>query len=528
VPIVVAGYLVLCAIMLVIATLVLAVVLPVALVVGVLLAYVAAGTTLLGTGSVKPETASPSHVTREEAGLPRRRGQPPFPRDYAWPNYLAAQRKIDARTMWRRGVFILSAGWKALLAYVDYFENPLLWWALIFPPYLTWSVVAAGVLAGMCLLTAVGAVVVLPMLAVWGLLLGSLRLIDRARRRKAEGICPYCYFLVRFPSYRCIGCGVTHRDIRPSRLGAVWRRCGCGVLFPTTGSGLAARLIALCPRCDRPLRNGSVLLPEIRIAVFGPVSAGKTRLVYATLAELWHKAAGNGAVLDFIDEGSERSFRHGAVIIGSAAVTPKTPAGQLLPAITLRITKSSRQMLLHLFDAAGEFYADRDDNRELEFLDRVQGLVYVIDPFSLHWVRRQLVDTLEPVLAAANTATEDPEQVYNLTVRRLRDDGVDTAGRSLAIAVVKADLLTDLPLAADLRAGRIRTWLANAGLDNIILAAERDFARVRFFLVSSMIVPASAASVSAVSPSAPVTWLMRRAGFTVFPGASVERRRGAA
>ncbi len=222
-------------------------------------------------------------------------------------------------------------------------------------------------------------------------------------------------------------------------------------------------------------------------------------------------------VLDFVDEASRQAFLHGEQLITSGGDTAKTPAGQLPPAITVRFTrggtaKARGQALVHLFDAAGEFFLDRDDNSELEFLDHAGGLVFVVDPFAIGWVRDQLGGALESRLAEAHPASGDPEQVYHVTARRLRDYGVETERRALAITVVKADLLTDLPWAADLCAGAVRDWLNTAGLDNLVLAAERDFAEVRYFVVSSV---TGIRPGHRLTPAAPFRWLLGLGGFAL-------------
>ena len=193
--------------------------------------------------------------------------------------------------------------------------------------------------------------------------------------------------------------------------------------------------------------------------------------------------------------------------------TVKTPAGELPPAVTVRYTAGRRRALLHLFDAAGEFYADRDDNIELEFLDHAQGLVFVVDPFSLPWVRDQLDGGGSALLAKANPAAEEPENVYRVTAKRLQDYGVRTRRQRLAVTVVKADLLAGLPLADGLTPENARGWLEQAGLDNLVLAAERDFREVRYFVVTSLTgLPAD----DPRSPAAPLAWLSAGAGLRLW------------
>jgi hypothetical protein len=83
-----------------------------------------------------------------------------------------------------------------------------------------------------------------------------------------------------------------------------------------------------------------------------------------------------------------------------------------------------------------------------------------------------------------------PAESYRITSERLGDHQAGRDAWPLAIAVVKADLLLGLPPAAGLHAAadsdRIRDWLIECGQDTPVLAAERDFAAVRYFLMSSM------------------------------------------
>ncbi|MGO1053088.1 hypothetical protein [Crossiella sp. CA198] len=65
------------------------------------------------------------------------------------------------------------------------------------------------------------------------------------------------------------------------------------------------------------------------------------------------------------------------------------------------------------------------------------------------------------------------------------------------------------------RPGQVREWLIEAGLDNLVLAAERDFAEVRYYLVASV---AGTAPDELLSPTEPLLWLMSRSGLDLRPG----------
>lgn len=493
------------------------IVLPVGLLGGVLWGCTVSVFTLTGYRQWRPRTITAQDVKQGTSNLRKLRGDSPFGRDPAWPSYLVAQSRVDLREMWGRTVGALGAGWRKCQDIGDQWDHPVGWTVVVIGLCPAWLMVSIGALAAAgAVLLACGSVL-LVVTAGWLLVAGVLRGGDRLVRqlRRASGSCPSCYYVSSLPAFPCARCGETHRDIRPGMLGAVWRRCLCGAVLPTTVLRAAYRLQASCPNCLEPLRAGAAVHRDIRLPVFGPVSAGKTRLVYAGLLALRDQAAAVGASVDFTDEHSRRAFEHGVEIIHTGADTAKTSAGQLPTAITAQITVARRKTLLHLFDAAGEFYIDRGDNSELLFLDHAQGLVFVVDPFSIPWVRDQLCGLGQVMLARANAAVDDPEQVYHVTAGRLRDYGVRMSHQRLAIAVVKVDLLGDLPPARDLHPHQVREWLQEAGLDNLVLAAERDFAEVRYFVVASV---HGAPAGNPMSPANPFAWLMARAGLQLLPG----------
>jgi Double-GTPase 2 len=481
------------------------------LVAGALTAFIVIAGTLSGIRSWRPAIVTPQLVEAGSAPLPALRGDNPFPRDRAWPSYLSAQRRVDLNTAWSRCTGLLGAGWRRIGASDSSFVAGAI-------ATVTWLAASLGVLITATALLTLCRLVLLVEWIGWIAVVGLLRSVDLVvrKRRKADTSCPHCYHIAPRPCYKCSGCGQIHRDVRPGRLGAVWRRCGCGTVLPTTVLRAAHRLEPQCVACGRPLRSQAGALTDVRIPVIGPVLAGKTRLVYAGLLALRDAAAATGGRLDFVDHDSRTAFEHGAQVITSGGDTVKTKLG-LHPAISARLELPTRRRgLLHLFDAAGESYSDPADNAELEFLDHAQGLVLVIDPFSIRSVRDQLAGLAAragvATLAVANPAAQDPEVAYQITSRRLRTYGVKTRAQWLAVTVVKADLLAGLPPSQGLGPGLVRQWLVKAGLDNLVLSAERDFGTVRYFVTAS--IPEAKAGPAA-SPANPFDWLLSRCGLGI-------------
>ncbi|CAM02385.1 hypothetical protein A8924_3500 [Saccharopolyspora erythraea NRRL 2338] len=488
---------------------------------GVVGSFVIACTTLAGGGRWRPALVMPEHVEAGTAGLPRFRRNRPRGRDRAWPGYLASQWRYDLLAAWHRGRGIIVAGYRRIRGWGGYGEWAALRFLVQAVPFAGWSGVLVGTLAGGLLVTVVAAAVLVVAGIGWAAVIALLRGCDGMVRRirRADAVCPHpeCYYKQRLPDYRCPNCATVHRDIRPGLLGAVWRRCGCDTRLPTTVLRAARKLTALCERCGQPLHTGAAALTGISMPVFGAVSAGKTRLVHAGMVKLRDELAAAGAELEFDDEPSRQVFAEATRLVSGGGETAKTPAGRLPAAITARVRRGRRQALLSLFDAAGEFFVDRQENTELEFLDHARGLVFVVDPFSARWVRDQFGGAGDARVVAANPATRDPDDVYQVTVRRLKDYRVDLGRRALAVVVVKADLLQDLDWAGPLLSGRVREWLTTAGLENMVLSAERDFAEVRFFVASSL---TGTRPGSALSPAEPFLWLMGRGGFPVSRGGS--------
>ena len=176
--------------------------------------------------------------------------------------------------------------------------------------------------------------------------------------------------------------------------------------------------------------------------------------------------------------------------------------------------------MLYLFDAAGEFFGSREQNQLLPFLADSEGLIFVLDPFSVRAVADDMQGELAPLLDAAQPARMEPEPSYLVTVQWLSDQGIDISRKPLAVAVVKSDLLLELPAAAGLQpdsaSAEIEGWLRDKRLDNLLDGAERDFAEVRYFLVSSLDdITALDGRAAGTSPARPLLWLLGRSGFTV-------------
>lgn len=483
---------------------------------GILLGLILSGLSLITGLAVRPNLITPSAYRAERVkAKPVVTGQ--FEPDSGWPFYPLRQVRADlARIEADR-----QARYKRLWKWP---ARPFIWFLLL---PVSAAAVSCLLVAGLTTLALAAlfalvawicaAVTVVPFAAAAMLLRGAESTWHKTMKTSAS--CPRCYHVTPWPAYLCPGCSELHRDVRPGRLGLFARRCECGALLPTMVQRAARRLEAVCQRCKEPLPAGSAALRDVRIPIFGDTSAGKTRFLYAGLDSLIDTTGRARIPFGFPDEESQNQATAALDLIRSGQDTVKTSA-TLPTAFTCRIGKGARATLVHLFDAAGEYYRGAQLHDSLGFLDHGHGLVYVLDPFSIGSVRDRMAGQNAMSIRLAHAAAGDPETTYGEVVTRLRDSGVAADGQRLAIVLSKADLLSagGIELPGDSEA--IADWLMEAGVHNLVLSARRDFAEIRYFAVASL---AASQARGSRDPGAPLRWLLTSRGVRLPAGPDAAR-----
>jgi hypothetical protein len=496
---------------------------PIGMVVGTVgvvggLSVVVYGLVMVLSGRVSPDVLTPAGVAAGR--LPGRVDPVHVRRDRAWPNYFTAQVYLDVKaiTLGTAGLVLPLWTRSAQPLRTRTVRKVFYGWPAIAIVVFALAGLTAGATAALLVATAVIAVVTA---VAWTLGLATaavLRAVDRAWQFvfRATASCPRCYHVTRLPAYHCPGPHPPHdrvagddlhRDLRPGRLGVLWRRCACGHRLPTTVLRAAHGLEARCPICTAILHPRAGVVTDVRVPVFGATSSGKTHLIVSAVIHLLD-AGETVAVL--IDEHSRRRAADFRSFVDRDRGVPKTDAATMPVAMTLQLA-GSRPALLHLFDAAGEALADPAVSSGYAYLDHARTLIFVLDPFSVPAVHDRFAAQHTAVFAEANPAGTDPEASYQATVGRLRISGVPTETQRLAVVLTKRDLLARLPLdretdgaisgTTEPATADVRDWLLRQGLDNLVLSAERDFAEVRYFAVSSL-------ERSASGAIAPVRWLL--------------------
>jgi Double-GTPase 2 len=452
----------------------------------------------------RPNVITPAAYQQERvAAQPVTTGQ--FEPDSAWPAYPFRQIRADLGR-------IISATGARYQKFWNWPFGPVIWVLLtpisaVMVAFLAAAAVTAALLLALLALVmwcgaALGAVAFAAVLIL-------LRGTDAAWHAviRTEASCPRCYHRTARPAYRCPACSALHRELRPGRMGLLARRCACGKLLPAMVQRATWRLDAVCQRCQEPLTRGSAVLRDVRIPIFGDVSAGKTRFLYAGLNSLIQTARAADIDFGFPDQDAERDANLALDLIRSGRDTVKT-AFALPTALTGRLGSGISGALVHLFDAAGEYFRDPQWHDSLGFLDGGQGLVYVLDPFSIGSVRDQLAQHDSDALQLENAAAGDPEAAYGRVVSRLRDSGVPAREQRLALVVSKADRLALAGLDLPDESEAVADWLRRMGVHNLVLSTRRDFAEVRYFAVASM----AGAAVGTHDPGAPLRWILRSCG----------------
>ena len=340
----------------------------------------------------------------------------------------------------------------------------------------------------------------------------ALRAVDSALLR-VKGIrltCPNCYRHIAYPSYRCPGCGAWHHDIRPGRYGVLRRRCSCGdESLPTLLVLGSHRLTAFCPYqdCEVQLADKSGTAAETMLAFFGGSNAGKTRLLTVILMALKDGAARGNPVATYADRMTARRVGELTPAVFSNLPTPKTgPDRPRAYSLYVESPGKSRR-LVHLFDTAGEKFADSEKVAALEYFRSASTFIFVIDPFSID----RLWDKLTPARQAelSPRAEHSPAYVFHQVVRNVEEMRVDLKRVRLGVAVSKADMLAAEQLPAPgPGSASVAQWLDEMDLEHVVRSMRHAFGEVRFFHTSAVL------AGSAVPPSVVdlLDWALAGAG----------------
>jgi Double-GTPase 2 len=309
----------------------------------------------------------------------------------------------------------------------------------------------------------------------------TLRGVDSAvlRIKNIRMVCPNCYERVPYPAYECPGraCARRHRDVRPGRFGIVRRRCQCGTRMKTLLLFGSAQMDAYCPHCGTSLEHRPGKAPEIVLPFFGAAGAGKTRLLFSMVAQLrmWSERLGEERfVAEFADTVTAGKLKNASKWLSPGNATDKTPP-ELPRAYIVRLTTSHDAWLLHMFDAAGEFFYTPERTQELRYFNQAKTFILVIDPLSVESFWDRLLPDQQAELKPLRSAAPAPDLAYQQAHQEIEAMGVQLRKAHLAVVFSRADLI-------DAPGDDVATWATGElGLGNLVRSARLNFKEACFF-----------------------------------------------
>jgi Double-GTPase 2 len=360
---------------------------------------------------------------------------------------------------------------------------------------LTWPF-GVGAAIGMAVGTVIGAVATVGCACIHLLAVGIsaalvratgtvLRIADSAvlRVKNIRMICPNpdCYQRVPYPGYECPRkrCPRRHRDIRPGRFGILRRYCQCGEPMKTLLLFGSAGMSAFCPACGHALEHRPGSAPEIVLPFFGAAGAGKTRLLLSIVVQLQLWSRKERLAVEFGDTATEGRLDNASELLSPEIATGHTPP-ELPRAYVIRLGARKGRRLLHMFDAAGEFYYSTTRIQELGFLGQARTFILVIDPLSVDAFWDRLLPEQQADLKAVRSAAPSPELAYQRAHQEIEAMGVRLRKTRLAVVFSRADLIED-------PAGDVATWACGElGLGNLVRSARLNFSQTCFFRTAAV------------------------------------------
>lgn len=398
------------------------------------------------------------------------------------------------------------------------------------------TVVVAGTLAGVLAYVLFGLVhlaIVLSCAAVAITAAYTLRGVEYLLmlKRRISLKCPNgkCHGDISLPHYICPNtpCGVKHEKLLPGDYGVVSRQCKCGAWLPTLFLFGRNQLSSYCPSCHKPLNSSMGVTKNVHIPIIGGRSSGKSHFLVAAMMEI-HRMADDGKLSVAFPEKryeeaynlGKRYFESGNTVVSTAEKSPD--------AFLVNLNSGGADCLLYMYDPAGELFRETDEMRSQEYFDYVDGIVFLIDPFSVPSVQNKFQKELSAASSQIRPSVMTPQDAYSnlLQILQLKKGVGSRSAKPLSVVVTKTDafgianeiqrLAANQP-PSDKRDKRtaessaVRSWLEKCGEGNLLRGIERDFKNVSYFYCSPLgrLPDTSATPFVPEGVLKPLGWLLR-------------------
>ena len=369
---------------------------------------------------------------------------------------------------------------------------------------------------------------------------GTVWVIDRLylTHKRIFSACPECKEKSLIPIYICPQCGAKHTNLTPGVYGILHRKCNCGAKLPTNFMNGRNKLQAECPFCGRQL-SGRESRP-ICIPIVGGRSVGKTAFITAFSKEFIDKVAPDkGFNIEFYDKQKEDIFKEINIDYsrGSTRMTNRPQDVNATSSVSFSFFIEKKGLvpdrLVHIYDIAGEVFTDNNENEMQKQYEYCQGIVMILDPFSIPSVKLQYEDFLSPE-DRAGIGKSDINIIIDSFLNKLREvtglsdkkissvplavliNKIDSAGLDSKIGINAVKQYMNQNSEKNLNFFDVEDYLCRnflkennmeGFLSNIVLRFKTN----RFFSCSAIGHPRDAGEYNPVGVLPPMEWIFRLA-----------------
>lgn len=329
--------------------------------------------------------------------------------------------------------------------------------------------------------------------------------------REFSTVCPYCHEKSFLPEYHCDNnptCSNIHRRLIPSSYGIFRHTCLCGQKLPATFFLNRGRLQARCATCAKLLPRESFESRKLFVAIMGGPSVGKSSYLFSAIWRLVEKKLPElGFSHDFIEARNESDYEK--VRKSMEQGRPPRKTAETLPTAFNIMLKKGRwvRRLLYLYDPAGEAYAEVENLVLHKFQGYLSGCIFLVDPFSIPYVRQSYRDELVGTENAIKPGPLPLEDALSRVILSMEEHyGLSKTERikfPIAVVINKVDafdlekqigdeaintLVKSSPNPIDYATARdeiLRKQLQYWGQSGFVQRLQERFSKVRYFGCSS-------------------------------------------
>lgn len=311
------------------------------------------------------------------------------------------------------------------------------------------------------------------------------------KRKKIFSACPECKERAVLPSYTCPGCGEKHSNLTPGKYGILKRTCNCGQKLPVTFMNGRKELDAYCRSCGHPLSDSENV--SICIPVIGGRSVGKTAFITAFSRDFINEVAPDkGWGIKPYDEEKihiyqeiEQDYHN-----GTTRMTKRSEDISKASSVSFSFFVSGKHFtpdrLVHIYDIAGEVFTDNSENEIQKQYEYCQGIILMIDPFSIPSVRFQYEKELQPE-DIAGIGKAETTGIVDSFFNKLREVTGLSANKMLAIPLAVVISKVDVPgLKSEIGKEAAEALISNQSDISWNAADAEDYLCRRFFIRNDM------------------------------------------